>query len=205
MPQVQKAEVRARIVAAATASFAERGFVGATMGDIAARAELSTGNVYRYFRGKDALFDAVIDDAFVARFSQLLEARVASLTGLAVVSELDPEARQRQAELLAFWCTHRLRVVILLDRCEGTRHAGYGARFVERLVALTEQHLERRAGAPLPEHTRFVLQPIFDGTRRTLVSILSSWSTEADIRAAFAAFWSFQLAGLAGLEQGVHP
>ena len=52
-------------------------------------------------------------------------------------------------------------------------------------------------------HVRFVLERIFDGTRRTIVAILEQHEDEAEIRAAFAAFWSFQLAGLAGFTQGV--
>ncbi|WP_053333413.1 TetR/AcrR family transcriptional regulator [Haliangium ochraceum] len=45
-----------RILDAAEAVFAERGFAQATMDDIAAAAELSKGTLYLYFKNKDDLF-----------------------------------------------------------------------------------------------------------------------------------------------------
>ncbi len=203
MAQRLKPEVRARIVDAATDQFALEGYAGATVASISRRAGLSTGNVYRYFGGKSELFAAVVDDAFADQFTALLEARVGALTALDDLRALDPAAVARQGELLAFWIAHRRRVVILLDRCAGTAHAEFGERFVARLVQLTVARLEARVGGALPPHTTFVLGRVFDGTRRTLVAILEQHESEAEIRAAFAAFWSFQLAGLAGFERGV--
>ncbi|MCB9689254.1 MAG: TetR/AcrR family transcriptional regulator [Alphaproteobacteria bacterium] len=197
MAQVLKPEVRHAILEAATKSFAAKGYAGATMSEIASRAGLSTGNVYRYFSGKDELFDTVLDDAFVEAFDQRLAARVGALASLSDLRVLDGAAAQRQADLLAFWIEHRLKVVILLDRAAGTRREGAAARFV---TGLTDEVL---GGRPVAPQVRFVLERIFDGTRRTMVAILEQHEEEAAIRAAFDAFWSFQLAGLAGFTQGV--
>lgn len=201
--QTLKPEVRDRLIEAAIDEFAAQGYAGARVGEIAARARLSTGNVYRYFKGKAALFEAALDADFVERFTALLDARVASLAALPEADALDDDARRRQAELLDFWIAHRRRVVLLLDRCDGTPHEGFGARFVERLVEVTLAHLRERRDGPLPPETALVLGTIFDGARRTIVTILEQVQDEAEIRAAFAAFWSFQLAGLAGFTEGV--
>jgi AcrR family transcriptional regulator len=40
--------------------FAEKGFDGASMQDLAQAAEISVGNFYRYFRSKDAIIEALI-------------------------------------------------------------------------------------------------------------------------------------------------
>jgi len=199
LPQTLKPDVRQRIEAAALVVFARHGFHGASMAAIAREAGVSTGNVYRYVDGKQALFDTVIDDAFVARFQDLLDARVASLASLRDMRELDTSASERQAELLDFWIAHRLEVVVLLDRCDGTAQEGFGPAFVRRLA---ERALSAMGG-PLPPTARFVVERIFDGTRRTLVAILEHHEDPAEIRAAFRTFWSFQLAGLAGLRHEV--
>lgn len=203
MVQVLKEEVRQRIEAAAVEVFAAKGFHGASMAAIAREAGISTGNIYRYVDGKAALFERVVDDAFVARFEDLLAARVASLATLGDTRALDADARSRQAELLDFWIAHRLQVVILLDRCEGTRHEDFGARFVQGLADRVATTLEARADGPLSPTTRFVVERIFDGTRRTLVGILEAHADPSTIRSAFRTFWSFQLAGLAGLSHEV--
>jgi AcrR family transcriptional regulator len=54
---------RADVVAAATAVFAEKGFGDAQIGEIAARAEVSTASLYALFAGKDELYREVITTA----------------------------------------------------------------------------------------------------------------------------------------------
>lgn len=55
------AERRQQIIAAAAVCFARRGFHGATMPEICAEAKLSPGTVYRYFRSKDELIEALVE------------------------------------------------------------------------------------------------------------------------------------------------
>lgn len=64
-PAVQErlAASRTRIVAAATTLVAERGYAACSMADVAGRAELGVGTVYRYFPGKGELFAEVFRDA----------------------------------------------------------------------------------------------------------------------------------------------
>ncbi|MGD9538862.1 MAG: TetR/AcrR family transcriptional regulator [Alphaproteobacteria bacterium] len=57
-----RAENVAKILAAAEAVFATRGFSGATTAEIAARAGLPKPNLHYYFRTKQALYRAVLDD-----------------------------------------------------------------------------------------------------------------------------------------------
>jgi AcrR family transcriptional regulator len=49
-------QVRDRILRAAMAVFAEKGYHGATIADVVARSGLSVGAIYTHFRGKDELF-----------------------------------------------------------------------------------------------------------------------------------------------------
>jgi AcrR family transcriptional regulator len=53
---------RQEILAAAKAAFAERGFDGAVLEEIAARAEFSKATLYLYFKDKHDLFYAVLED-----------------------------------------------------------------------------------------------------------------------------------------------
>lgn len=54
---------RADVTAAAAAVFAEKGFGDAQMGEIAARAEVSTASLYAIFAGKEELYREVITTA----------------------------------------------------------------------------------------------------------------------------------------------
>lgn len=56
-------ETRRHVQAAARRLFAERGFFGATVHDIARQADLSVGAIYMHFRSKEDLFVSLFDDA----------------------------------------------------------------------------------------------------------------------------------------------
>lgn len=198
--QVLKPELRERVLDAAEAVFAESGYAGATMAAIASRAGVSTGNLYRYFASKDALFDTLFPESFAEELLRLLRKRVRSLTLAPDLLALDASAEADAAELLAFWVDNRRKVIVLLDRADGSPFASFRERFVDELVRPTSDALRGAAGGRrLTKVERLLLRNVFDNTVRTLVSILENLSSPDEIRAAFAGFWSYQLAGLAGL------
>ena len=113
MTQVLKDHVRERIVAAALDVFAARGFGGATVGDIAAAAEVSTGNVYRYYPTKDALFAATVPRDVADRMLALVRQRVTAADGVRDVHALPESApwRVTSEQLLAYTIAHRGQAV----------------------------------------------------------------------------------------------
>lgn len=204
MAQQLKEEVRQRMMDAAEAVFADAGYGGATMAAIAREAGISTGNLYRYFGSKDDLFYAVFTEAFAAELLELLQRRVASLVRTTDLTDLDANAAADGEALLSFWVAHREKVIVLLDGAQGSRYEGFAAEFVDALMKPTSTHLRARAGSErLPAMVRFTLETLFANTVRTIVAILRRYQTERHIREAFQAFWSYQLAGLAGLQEWV--
>ena len=189
MAQVLKPEVRARIEAAALACFARYGYEGTTMARIAAAAETATANVYRYVDSKEALFAVVVPADLPVRHDALLDARIETLGARA------GPAGSAAGELLDFWLAHRLAMVVLLDRAEGTPYADYPATFVARLV----DHSERLLDVPLSSVHREILTLVFDNTRRALARILMSGNDAEHVGDLVRAFWSYQLPGLDGL------
>ena len=65
-PRVRDADAtEARILAAAKADFAERGFGGARVDEIARRADANKRMIYYYFKSKEGLFRRVVEDAYL--------------------------------------------------------------------------------------------------------------------------------------------
>src|SRR3954452_15864733 len=62
---------RKRLVAAATAEFAEYGIGGARVDRIAEVAKSNKAQIYHYLGSKDDLFDAVFDEAVVNTFAEI--------------------------------------------------------------------------------------------------------------------------------------
>ena len=61
----------AEIIAAAFALFADKGFAGVTLDDIAARAKSSKGALYLYFETKQDIFEAVVRSAIAPNIDMI--------------------------------------------------------------------------------------------------------------------------------------
>ncbi len=199
MAQYLKEEVRQDIVRAALNVFARDGYEKARISDIAADAGISSGNIYRYYKNKDDLFYSVIDERFAASFLRVLRKRVRTLRTRREKNGVDADSTRAAEELLDFWIQHRLKVVVILARAQGSKYEDYSNKVVHELARLTMTHFAMD-GVPSGDRDRnFILERIFENTITTIVSILlDSWD-EATIRTRFQAFWHFQLAGLGGL------
>lgn len=132
---------RGALIEAAEQVFAERGYAGATMAEIAARAGYSAGNLYNVFEGKEALFRAVV----ASRGELLLERLRSALAGaprLAARIDAFVEA------LVSFTEEHRAFFAIYLQRTNGLAWSTGG---LDREVLELEAALEQELSAAL-EH-----------------------------------------------------
>ena len=203
MPQVLKPEVRARILSAGLEVFAAQGYLGATMNAIAEQAGLGAASLYRYFPSKAELFEAAITPELAARFERLLEQRLRALAEPSAAAPFRANANYG-AEMLEFWLEHRLAVVVLLDRAQGSAYEHYGERFVALLLKGTLEQI--RSSGPTVQITgpaRLVLTRIFESTRTTLASILAHSDNPRALREAIEGFWSYQIPGLHGFAHWV--
>ncbi len=142
---------RERILEAALAVFARRGYRDAAMDEIAVEAETSKGGLYFHFPNKQALFFTLLD-----RMADLLMSR----TERAVAAERD-SARQIDAALavvLRTFASHRaLARLFLVDALGAGPEAHLKLMEIHRrFVDLIARHLEEAiaAGAIPPLDTR---------------------------------------------------
>ena len=152
----RREQVRARVLEAARAVFAERGFAGASTDQVAAAAGFTKGAVYSNFGSKDDLFLALMDAEATARVAAVEQA-LAGTTDLpgalaAVGDELSRRDPAWQLLYLEFW----QRAV----RDPGTRASFVASR--RELRARVAQVVERF----LAEHP---VQTGWDAGRLTLV------------------------------------
>ncbi len=198
MAQRLKEEVLQRIAAAATEAFATLGFEQARLSDIAQAAGISTGNLYRYYGSKEALFLDVVPRAKAARFVRLLRARVRAIPEAPRWRTQTPAQSAEAAALLRFIIEERQVVLILL--------AGSAKSPLAHVRELVTRYFEdmahgfalraRGAGREVP---RFVLRQVFVATLDMIVAILRGAAGAAEIERAFEAFWRYQLTGLQAL------
>lgn len=148
----KKARTRTQLLDAARNVFAERGFAGASLDEVAEEAGLTKGAVYSNFANKEDLVLAVLDDSFNRRMDQALSA--VDLDGT-----LEEQARVGGSIFMAKFEEERWVDLLFLDFVTyAARNPEFGARLAARhresLAAIadvmTEGSAERDWGLPMP-------------------------------------------------------
>jgi AcrR family transcriptional regulator len=202
MAQRQKEHVRAQIVAAATALFAEVGFEATTMAQVAERAGSSVGNVYKYFASKDALLAAVLPESFATELRRATRRRVKALGTARDVRLLPADARYHvlAEELLAHCIAHRERVVILLARAAGTPFASFADDFAKSLVGWALEYARHAWPTVRPgPGMRFALSRIYASYLQQVADALVVFRDPEAIRDAVAHLTAHHQGGLKNL------
>ena len=109
-----RGDKRPRLVTAASAVFAEKGYASTRVADIAERAGVGKGTVYEYFSSKEELLFAVfesINEEISTRVSETLSMDGSARKKLLALLRLGAEVVSEQAELqpviLDFWAASR--------------------------------------------------------------------------------------------------
>lgn len=169
----RKAERPAEITRAALAAFAEKGYDGTRVTDVARRAGVSKGLLYLYFRTKEELFKAVVKSVVSPRIEAVR--RDIETTGLSAEEYL-------RGPFLAFVREvprSPARVLVRLMIAEGRKHPELTSWYWENVVAhgiAALRHLIQRgvdAGefrpSALQEFPHLLIAPVLMSTAWTLV------------------------------------
>ncbi len=132
--QAERQERIERILKAGRKLFLEKGYLGATVRDIARAAEMSTGVIYFYFEGKDDIYGRICEEAFHLLIKLLEEA---SASGKTTMERLDAIARA----YLKFYTDFPDYFDILTFRDMGFKKVGLPDELLEKLDKLSAQSL----------------------------------------------------------------
>lgn len=131
----KQAHTRATLLATAASVFAERGYHGASVEEIAERAGYSHGAVYSNFAGKEDLFFAVFEEYMAARAREL----AATQAALAEDAPLETRARALADQWMERFAADRESFLLHLEFLgQAGREPGMAERFGTRSAALRE-------------------------------------------------------------------
>ncbi|WP_266157848.1 TetR/AcrR family transcriptional regulator [Dyella silvatica] len=199
MAQRLKESVRQSILLAAAEAFARNGYRGTRLQDVAGAADIATGNLYRYYADKDALFNAIVSRSLAAQLLCRLRARVRELGAVSDWGTMTAGRSGTADALLDFFIEHRIPTLILLSGAEASPLAHVRPLVVRELTRLASAYLHKHHAQPDEVVPHTVLVQIFVGTADMIVSILQEANDGDSVRQAFAAYWRYQLAGLQAL------
>ena len=154
--QIQKKEIRDRIIQAALADFSERGYLNASMRNIAKIADLSVSNIYTYFESKEKLFYTItntINEILNELFQQLIS--VENTYGSEeFFNQFSTLIAKPIGDLIK---KHRTSLILIMDRSQGTKYANFKHNFIKRL----EEHIWEQMQTTRRFEEREVTDPFF--------------------------------------------
>ena len=132
------AEKQRLVLDSAAAEFARSGYTAAKVDDIAARAGISVGALYKYFGSKEACFLAVLEDGIAeleARLDQVLAQSSDFWTRIEAIVRLIPEHSRKHAQTIRLY--HEIGGSGLSSLCQDfcRRFEGMSARCYSALLA----------------------------------------------------------------------
>lgn len=202
MVQVLKETIRSQIIDAAEALFAKDGYKKATMGAIAEQAGIATGSIYTYFPTKKALFESIITPAFAREFSTLTTNRIAAFAAPDGMTTSQSMFSGEAGALLRFWIDHRLKVVIILSRAEGTPYEHFAREYVQGMYDQTLRQIPGQFPQfQLTDIMMFTIKQILTESVRSIVAILERYSSKDEVSKALIAGWVYQMGGINALTE----
>ncbi len=154
--QIQKKEIRDRIIQAALADFSERGYLNASMRNIAKIADLSVSNIYTYFESKEKLFYTITDT--INKILKELFQQLISVENTYGSEEFFNQFSTLIAKPLGDLIKkHRTSLILIMDQSQGTKYEKFKHNFVKTL----EEHIWEQMQSTRRLEEREVIDPFF--------------------------------------------
>ncbi|MEU6854576.1 TetR/AcrR family transcriptional regulator [Actinacidiphila alni] len=174
---------RERILAAALAVFAEKGFHEATVSEITARAGVSRGLLTYYFPGKQSLVDELLD-RYLDEVAAVLDVTGGPDERLAAV--IDGIVRTAATTVPV----QRMALSLVVNPATHPRFAAAEARKEERVVALEDglRELFAARGAEDPALEEVLLRSVLEGVIFKIAVYAEEYPVEAVRRRLYAMY-----------------
>ena len=140
--QYQKEEVRNRILCAAYGEFLKYGFYRASMLQISSKARVPIGNLYRYFKSKEALFEAIVGAAYeeTANAVRRIFEKWLKKGGAASDGDMSIELiREIAEELTRLSAAYRDGLTLLIEKSDGSPYAGFVAKTADAVYGMLNE------------------------------------------------------------------
>jgi AcrR family transcriptional regulator len=192
--QVLKEEIREKIVNAAIEIFLEKGFAGASMQKVAARAGISVSNIYNYFESKEKLFYEIVDPVY-SQIGQLLQGFMRHETGKSFEDGrfLEEFVQTVAAGTGILIRRNRRQLLLIFDKSHGTRYE----QAKEQLVGFLEEHFINSLEKKPSESAAFIMHISATNLVEGLLEIVRHYRSDTWVDGSVKDFIQCHICGLA--------
>ena len=156
-----------RLIESARKSFLKNGFIGASLSEICADAGVTTGALYKRYKGKDELFQACVQELL-----DQMEARVGVYDGKDLSSCSDQKllslwcnTEENNLEWMLFLNSNRDSFILLVRCANGSRYENFRHDFCEKMAIVDYPYLVelQKRGLARPDISREELHMLLTG------------------------------------------
>lgn len=143
--QVLKDDVREKIIRAAICEFSEKGYLGSSLRVIARNAEIVMGNIYRYFKNKEELFNSTVGPVYshIAIMTAQVEAEIVAAEGPWTDEQALTLIRRVYGQILETFSGHGAELLILLDKSAGSVYENTKEEFTGQTERILKTRLSQ--------------------------------------------------------------
>ncbi len=140
--QVQKKDIRDKILTTARKEFLEKGYRKTSMRTIAKKSEVTLSNIYNYFKNKDEILEVILKPVLSAldeKFSLHNEPANISTQWFEIkkVTEL-----KEFKEQMNFLIKYNKELNLLFHKCAGSKYENIKDEIIDRYTVTTKEYLE---------------------------------------------------------------
>jgi hypothetical protein len=198
MAQYKKDLVKASIDSAALTIFANKGYHETKIADISDYASISVGNIYKYYKSKEAIFLSVIPESFIASVKEVLFKKIVA------VSEKDlrftvnvGDFWLNNQEIIEFLIVNRERVLIVLKNNKGTKYENTKEELVHFLINSVKE--TSNLNDERKNDIDFSLKIIYSNLIDITLKVLEERDSVEDIKESLLEINKYHLFGITGL------
>jgi hypothetical protein len=201
MAQYKKDEIKDKIDAAALKVFAEKGYKDAKISDIGECGGISIGNIYRYYKSKEEIFDANVPGDFLETVKKLLHGKIAAVKGTDIdFIEQSEEFWLINHEVIQFMVDHREHMLIVFHKNTGTKYENAKTELVEFLLqAIQDIHPIQFGQFLAANKQERVIRLIYENLIRMTLCILQDSKDIEEVRQHLKSIHSYHMFGIISL------
>jgi hypothetical protein len=201
MAQYKKDDIKKKIDAAALRIFAEKGYAGSSISDIAKKAQVSVGNIYRYYKSKDDIFYSIIPADFSERLKNVLLSKISyardAVSGRDMAS--GPFSLINE-EFIGFIALNREIMLILFMGAGGTKFGAVKDEAIDYLIKTVKENYSGQDNEVIfDERNDYVVRSIYMKLIEMIMDILKVSDTLPEIKRSLNIINSYHLFGVTNL------
>lgn len=132
--QYLKEEVKKRIIVAALDEFKEKGYVSASIRNIASNADIALGTVYKYFKNKEDLFNSIVEPVYDDLFTNINKT---------IFADVNPDEKLLEIKnrILDIFKGNSKELLILFGKSKGSKYESLKNDIVDILYKILQREV----------------------------------------------------------------